>query len=346
MSGGKRQKSSRSTSRLASPQSSIIVHISDLHIGSVDRPDVMAAALIADLKSLHIENVDFLVISGDAVNKGWRRGYLVAAKFIKVLQKRYRLGADGVLLVPGNHDIDYERSGKSYVYKSKYSGASMPPRGVPCGDHGWLQIDPASYKDRFPGFSSLFKAVYGSSYTRDPGEQYTMIARRDLGIVFLGLNTCVHIDHINEIAPSIDESALFNGIEQAARHSSDDWLRIAVWHHPVRGERAIKNDDFVEHLVGAGFHIGMHGDIHKPEKYMRELDSVRGLRIVGAGTFASDDKQLPPGLPRQYNILEVDMKTREVLVRSRRREGSGQVWRADARFGTVNQPEDSYSFIY
>jgi predicted MPP superfamily phosphohydrolase len=330
----------------ATPASVIIVHVSDLHIEPGDRPDVMAKALIADLKGLGTEHVDFVVISGDPVNKGWRGGYQVAIKFTRILQEQYGLKADGVLLVPGNHDVDYEQSGKSYIYESKYSGVTMPPRGVPCGDHGWLRIDPASYKNRFLGFSSFFKAVYGNSYTRDPGEQYTMIARRDLRTVFLGLNTCVEIDHINEVSPCIDESALFNGIDQAAKHSSADWLRIAVWHHPVRGERAIKNDDFIEHLVVAGFHVGMHGDIHKPERYMRELDSVRGLRIVGAGTFASDSKLLPPGLPRQYNILEVDVRKRKVLVRSRKREGGGQVWRSDARFGTVNEAEDSYSFGY
>jgi 3',5'-cyclic AMP phosphodiesterase CpdA len=73
-----------------------ILHVSDLHFGSQDNPDVEQA--VARL----IERVgpELVIASGDLTHRGRRDQHEVAAGFLRRL-------ATPVLAVPGNHDIPY-----------------------------------------------------------------------------------------------------------------------------------------------------------------------------------------------------------------------------------------------
>src|SRR4249919_2039561 len=73
-----------------------ILHVSDLHFGSGDNPDLEAALVRL------IERVDpeLVIASGDLTHRGRREQHERVAGFLR------RLGRT-VLAVPGNHDIPY-----------------------------------------------------------------------------------------------------------------------------------------------------------------------------------------------------------------------------------------------
>nr|VFK30073.1 MAG: hypothetical protein BECKMB1821I_GA0114274_101334 [Candidatus Kentron sp. MB]VFK75038.1 MAG: hypothetical protein BECKMB1821H_GA0114242_101434 [Candidatus Kentron sp. MB] len=124
----------------------------------------------------------------------------------------------------------------------------------------------------------------------------------------------------------------------------NDWLKIAVWHHPVTGSGAM-NDAFMELLAVQGFQVCLHGHIHEAIEGFHKYDNTRGIHIVGAGTFGAPTKEQVPGIPLQYNLLTLDLKTWEMTVNTRKKEKPNGAWVADARWGDKGtNPKPWYRF--
>ena len=73
-----------------------ILHVSDLHVGGRDAPDVVAP--LATL--IEAAAPELIIASGDLTHRGRREQHAAAAAFLKALGRP-------VLVVPGNHDIPY-----------------------------------------------------------------------------------------------------------------------------------------------------------------------------------------------------------------------------------------------
>ncbi len=96
-----------------------IAHLSDLHFGHHDED--VAAALAPELNA---KNLDLVVISGDFTQQGTEDEFIIARRFIDLLDAP-------VFAVPGNHDVPqrnmWRRLMAPYALYRRYIGDALEP---------------------------------------------------------------------------------------------------------------------------------------------------------------------------------------------------------------------------
>jgi hypothetical protein len=257
------------------------------------------------------------------------------------------LDASRVMVVPGNHDVNWDNSEEAYPFvpKRKLPSPLLAEKCIPAGEAGALLRDETLYRERFAYFNTHFyRRVYsGQDYPPEYADQALFIERPEDRILFLGLNSCWELDHHFRDRASISMPALSRALDRLQDGSYEGWLKIAIWHHPVTGQQPM-NDDFLQLLAAHGFQVGMHGHIHEAIEFFHKYDDERGMRIIGAGTFGAPAKEQVTGIPLQYNLLTLDPRTGEMTVNSRKKEKPSGAWSADARWGSKNDPKPWYRF--
>lgn len=323
-----------------------ILHLSDIHLGTEREAGKYLTQLETDLrKELQINRLEYLIISGDVVSYSTPEEYKVAFDLVDGLVKRFGLDASRVVIVPGNHDLNWDLSADAYAYVPKHKlPDSLTDEYISASDVGALRRDVDLYKQRFAHFNAHFyrKVYTGQKYPLDYAEQGILHSRPDDQLLFLALNSCWEVDHHYRDRACINMDALSRALDQLQDSKYDDWLKIAVWHHPVTG-REMMNDEFLQLLAVHSFQICMHGHVHEAIEGFHKYDEKRGLHIVGAGTFGAPTREQVPGIPLQYNLLVLDPETRTITVETRKKEKPDGAWSADARWGDKNDPKPRYT---
>lgn len=324
-----------------------ILHLSDLHFEDDTFPGVWRTQLETDLKKeLGITKLEYLVLSGDIANRSTEEEYDVAFAMVDGFVKPFGLDASRVLIVPGNHDLNWELSEEAYPFvpKRKLPPALPEGRYILAGDAGALLRDEDRYRNRFGNFNKFYRRVYvGQDYPTDYSDQFMFVERDEDRILFLGLNSSWHLDHHFRDRPSIYMPALSKALDRLQDGKYDGWLKVAVWHHPVSGKEMM-NDEFMQLLAVHGFQLCLHGHIHEAIENFHQYDERRGIHIIGAGTFGAPARERVTGIPLQYNLLTFDPRTGEMIVNTRKKEKTDGAWSADARWGDKNNPSPSYRF--
>ena len=313
-----------------------ILHLSDLHFSDEKTAELWFSQLESDLTNeLKCKSLDITVISGDVGTYSTKEEYDEAKEFLRKLMARFNVAPDNVIIVPGNHDVNYGISEEAYA-------AGTGPTGRP---------EPKLYRRRFCRFSRFYRAITGRTYSTIPKRQATMHHIPELGVVFLGLNSAWRIDKYNEERSDLCDEALGRAMSEMAekRDEYEDCLKIAVWHHPatIPADGCIKRSGFLELLAQAGFRLALHGHIHDAQEQLWSYDSKRGGRridILAAGTFGAKTKDLPPAVPWQYSLITIDKG--KVEVQARRRTRKNGAWKPDARWlqGAGENPLPYYEF--
>jgi len=325
-----------------------ILHLSDLHIESEEQANNYRIQLETDLiKELTIPRLEYLVISGDIVNRSTPDEYKVAFEFVDSLIKRFELDSSRVIIVPGNHDLNWDLSENAYIFvpKRKLSTSLTEGHYISAGEAGMLLRDDDLYRKRFTYFNEHFyRHIYpDQNFSLDYADQTLWVERPDDHLLFVGLNSCWEIDHHYCNRASISMSALDKVLDRLQKATYDDWLKIVVWHHPIAG-KDMMNDGFMGLLAVHGFQICLHGHIHEAIEGFHKYDDHRNIRIIGAGTFGAPAKEQVTGIPLQYNLLSFNSQTSVMTVQTRKKEKPNGAWSADARWGDKNNPKPVYSF--
>jgi predicted MPP superfamily phosphohydrolase len=320
-----------------------ILHLSDIHLGTVAQSQRYFTQIATDLtQNLHVKQLSYLVISGDIANRSTESEYEAAFDFLDKLVKRYGLDPSRVVVVPGNHDLNWDLSESAYAFvpRSKLPDPLPQARYISAGNAGALICNDEEYRKRFNYFSEHFyKKVYGKPFPVNYDNQAILHPCPQDKILFLTLNSSWEIDHEYRDRAGIHPNAIANALDQILTEDYDDWLKIAVWHHPVT---TMKDVAFLEQLAVHGFQIGMHGHIHEAKDETFQYDTNRGLRIIAAGTFGAPTKEQVTGIPLQYNLLALNPSTGELTVETRKKEKVDGAWSADARWGDKNNPVPRY----
>ncbi len=325
-----------------------LLHLSDLHLENETLAGVYRTQLETDLiHELGVKRLEYLVVSGDVANRSTEAEYRAAFGLLDGLVKRFGLDASRVVIVPGNHDLNWDDSENAYPFFPKRKLPSPLPEGayIPAGEAGALLRDEELYQNRFTRFSEHFyKKVYtGQEYPLPYADQVLFIERPEDRILFLGLNSCWQLDHYFRDRAGIHMPALAQALDRLQVDKYNGWLKVAVWHHPIAGKEMM-NDEFVQLLVVQDFQACLHGHIHEAIEGFHKYDERRGLRIIGAGTFGAPAKEQVTGIPLQYNLLTFDPQTGEMIVQTRKKEKPDGAWSADARWGDKNDPKPWYRF--
>lgn len=299
-----------------------LLHLTDLHFTSRDKMRVQLGALLADLKKLpNAGSVDIVLVTGDFSDKGNKDGFEAAGEFLSCLSDKLSISRENILLVPGNHDVDYSLG---FVTGTDSKGNSVEI------------VSTAEYLDRFAKFSDyIYRPISGKDYPKAAPEQAEIRTFSKNHMQFLLLNSCHEIDSRNPERSSICMEALMGALEQLdyeAPHQEAKTgdlglpIRICVFHHPVRGYRpvggrAIANGEIVlQHLLNANFSLCLHGDIHEMTNdliYSSHDAAERKIHILGTGSFGCNRKDIPEASNRMYTLLDFDIESGTVVVHTR-----------------------------
>lgn len=290
-----------------------ILHLSDLHFTDEKTMKEHYFYLKLDLKnSIGISRVDYLIISGDVSDRPDEDMYQVALDFVNVLAQEFNISKDHIILVPGNHDCDRVISKEAYDKEESEV------------------IDQVKYNNRYNKYSKYFyECIKGKPYPMEPQKQFEDYIFSEDKLCILALNSSWQIDHIHTDRSSICMEAIQNS--EVVWCDVNDYAKLAVWHHPLSGWAAIQDITFMDTLVNAGFKACIHGHIHEAKNDLFTYDACHNIRMIGAGTFGAVQKERGDGIPRQYNVIELDKEQRLLIVHTRKREKDNGIWQADAR---------------
>jgi len=325
-----------------------ILHISDMHIKNIDQVIKYRLQIETDLiNELNIKKLEYLIISGDIADNSIEDEYIAAFDLVNGLVKRFGLDSSRVVIVPGNHDLNWDLSEKSYVFipKRKLSSTYEKDKFISAGEAGGLIRDDSLYKNRFNTFSKYFyKKIYiNQEYPKSYDDQAIIHEHPQDKILFLALNSSWQIDHHFKKRASINMNSLSKSLNCIQNEKYKDWVKMCVWHHPIFG-REMMNDEFMQLLSIHGFKVCLHGHIHESIEGFYNYDAKRKIHVIGGGTFGAPTNEQIPGIPLQYNLLSFDSSENEFTVYTRKKDKPNGAWAADSRWGDKNDPKPFYTF--
>ncbi|NEO72007.1 HEAT repeat domain-containing protein [Moorena sp. SIO3H5] len=319
-------------------QTMYILHLSDLHITTGEEATLWSNQLAQDLiQDLQIPNLDALILSGDIANYSTPEEYQAAQQFLDNLRQDFSLDSKQIVLVPGNHDLNWKLAKRGYqlLDLEDYDGELKEGHYIK-GEDVIRVRDEAKYQQRFAHFSQFYQAIKTEPYPLDYDKQAIIDYFPEQNLLILGLNSAWELDHHFRDRASIHSGALSKALTEIRRNPDyRNCLKLAVWHHALNsaGSDRITDQGFMEQLAQAGFRFFLHGHIHKAETSLFRYDlspTGRKLDQIGAGTFGAPTKELIPGYPWQYNLLKV--KDNQLTVYTRRREEQNGAWKPDSRW--------------
>jgi 3',5'-cyclic AMP phosphodiesterase CpdA len=314
-----------------------ILHLSDLHFGTLDQANLWSSQLAEDLRNeLDIPQLDALILSGDIANYSTPDEYNAAEQFLHKFCQQFPLTPEQIILVPGNHDINWEQAENAYRIERRknYKGELREGCYIDRGDIIEVR-DEQDYKNRFANFSNFYQAIKGEPYPPDYEQQGILHHLAEQNLLILGLNSAWQLDHHYKTRANIHPIALSNALERISRdrETYQNCLKIAVWHHPIHssGEDRITDAAFLDRLAVAGFRLFLHGHVHEAKTSNYRYDMTkdgRNLDQICAGTFGAPTRELVTGTPWQYNLLQFEGNKLTVRTRCRRKENG--TWEADS----------------
>ena len=341
--------------RRSMPKFVNMLHVSDLHFGTENDAKTWQSQLGEDLRNeLNCKHIDLIVVSGDIGTLSTDNEYKAAKHFFDLMKEEFGINNDGILIVPGNHDIDWAKSEQSYsaMRRKDYHGPYGNEHVIDNGEYVEV-LDSSNYLNRFNNYSEFLQELFGEPYPVEYENQFSIKEIADGRILVIGFNSAWQLDHYYRNRASIHPVAIANALNFLRKNSRKSLLKIAAWHHPIHSEEdsRIKDVGFLEQLAKADFKIGLHGHIHKSDKRAFNYDVGSGgrkIECVAAGTFGAPRRGWTPGYPLQYNCLRIDLDGFKVIVETRRREEINGAWKPDARWTKRKgkDPEPRYIIEY
>ncbi|HYW20779.1 MAG TPA: HEAT repeat domain-containing protein [Nodularia sp. (in: cyanobacteria)] len=329
-----------------------ILHLSDLHFGTDDQATLWSNQLATDLRNeLEIPHLDALILSGDIANKSTPAEYEAAQQFFDELRQDFALQPEQIIIVPGNHDLNWELAENAYqlIDRKKYKGELKEGEYIEESSSVIRVRDEEKYQQRFEHFSNFYQIIKNKSYPSDYYQQYTLDHFPNHNLLILGLNSAWQLDHHYKSRASINMNTLSNALTKIRRQKEyENCIKIAVWHHPLDSawDDRIKDQSFMEQLAVAGFRFFLHGHVHQAQQGFNEYDAERGLFRICAGTFGAPTHELTTAEPWQYHLMKLENNT--LTVRSRKRKTENGAWEPDNcwRQGKGKASLDSYTITW
>ena len=323
-----------------------LLHISDLHRTPEPRlsNNELFSAIASDAGRWDNEGIprpDLIVVSGDLIqgssvdaldpDSEIAGQYIEARDFLQRLATEF-VGSDRsrVIIVPGNHDVHWGRARRAMnplaSCPAEIAGmalnASSRVRWNWRDQKAYEISDSALYESRFEHFRR-FQADFYTGLGAPPllhcNDDLVFADYPSLGVVVAGFASWQGNDCFCDVG-EIASTALSASRELLARAKAP--VAIAVWHHSVvGGPRAHDYMDqrVVHRLIDFGFRVGLHGHQHYPgaAPFELHLPNRTSMAVIGAGSLAVGDSELPMGEQRQFNIVVIDPDSESITVHVR-----------------------------
>ena len=290
---------------------------------------------------------DLIVVSGDLI-QGTKADtadpdpeieaqYEEAGNFLCRLAARFvNSDMSRVVIVPGNHDVHWGRARRAMKLLTpcpdgiarKAFGATSNVRWNWRDQQAYEIADSGMYISRFDHFRKFQTAFY-AGLSPNPLQQgdsgLVFFDYESLGLVIVGFASWHGNDCFCPVG-DIDPASLV--LTQKLLAESMASVAIGVWHHGVVGGPTANDymDQRVIHrLIDLGFTVGLHGHHHyaAAAPFEMSLPNRTSMVVVGAGSLAVGDGELPMGEHRQFNVVVVDPDSSSVTVHVREMSPAG-----------------------
>jgi len=209
-----------------------ILHISDPQYGDPNTSDWVTFLEhdIAEVVSDYHGKVDMVAITGDIAYSGTDKEYELALVKLRKLvteltQVEIEFAQRRLILVPGNHDVDFTHSGvESLSYRFKDGEVTLDLGNDDQGDSVTSIVSMAPFRR------------FAFRLTGDPRwilqRELFWVDRRfsSFGLRFIILNTAENISHRSPKAPSVP-SEMIDELSVEAFKEASDYFNIAISHH-------------------------------------------------------------------------------------------------------------------
>jgi predicted MPP superfamily phosphohydrolase len=335
------------------------LHLSDLHMrrDELDNLRVVLDALWEDLPAQidELGGLDFIAFTGDIAHSGEAEEYALAEKhFFGRLLEVTDLTADKLVIVPGNHDVDWDLV--SLINPDiPFSLTSRDEVAALLRNDARRRLLFQSMANYAQFIQRFFAKSPDHQMLHDPLYSYVQpIASETPSVALIGLNSAwLSGFHKNSRGNVADRGNLLIGDRQvgdALKKAENATVRIALVHHPPSWLKEFDEGD-VKRWLRAGCHFVLLGHLHVPE-FIQEK-ALGGETIdIPAGTIYESREWL-----NGYNLVQLNFDTGrgKIILRrysEQRREwvkdvqSTGDQWGGLVEFelpGELGQPEPSPS---
>jgi HipA-like protein len=284
---------------VANPRPITLLHLSDPQFGPHHRfegpasPGGFLHRLRDDLARLRAEEgvrPDLVLLTGDLVEHGLKSQFEELYAFAHGISEVTELAPRRVVMVPGNHDINWKLSEAYFAERAGHEEQPRPPY--------WPKLKP--YAELFARF---YEGQTGIGFTEEA--PWSLFEVPDLGVVIAGLNSAIAESHRSEDHYGfLGEEQLRFFAGKLRPYKEQGLLRIAAVHHdPLHPENeAARQDakDFKRMLLPY-LNLVVHGHIH--EEQLGWLDNH--VPVLGIGSAGVKAPARPPEVPDRYQLVQV-----------------------------------------
>ncbi|AHE99858.1 metallophosphoesterase [Thioalkalivibrio paradoxus] len=330
-----------------------ILHISDLHRSPRDpiTNDELISALVGDRdRYIHEDPAvpvpEAVVVSGDLIQgvplntadyeAELARQYSTAEEFLDELVRRFLNGdRSRLILIPGNHDIDWNTAFAALEPVERKDFPSNLAAFIYAEDSkyrwDWKTLtlyriaDPALYARRLEAFWTFCERFYAGVpglLKVMPNADANLFSLCDGRIGLAAFNSC-HGNDCFAFHGLIRKEVVARSHLELNDIGMPFNLRIAVWHHSIEGppyRTDYMDVDIVRGMIGREFRLGLYGHQHKAQITPHQvwLPDRERMAVVSAGSLCAGAYELPTGVHRQYNVIEIapDFQSARIHVRA------------------------------
>ena len=356
-----------------------ILHISDIHRAPAAPTSntTLIGKLIDDIRLTYNEDnekllpaeprlgePDLIVVSGDLTQHADPVEYQLALQFLEGLLPLVDDDRHRVIIVPGNHDVNWAIGCESYVAATEDEFKHQPVPGEPyhqsvkrAPDGTYWRKDSITYPERFNPYKTFFDSFYQGAFTF-PLVSEDMFTVHDFadeyGLVIVAINSCYEIDGYSasgklaglDRRAFLNTDAMYKAAHQPGFHPDrSDISRIAVFHHNIRSvdyHEDFLDPKYLQILVRHGYHLCLHGHVHTASQDVFDPSHPTALPVVGAGSLAAPHSDRPPATPMGYNVFVIDrlsVGSGSTLVGTTRTAWSGPPTQRDGKpYFVARQP--------
>ncbi len=299
-----------------------VLHVSDTQFGRYHRfpaDDSLAGHLIRDLgrlRDIGVPDADLIVLSGDITERGRRTEFGQARAFLDQVGAALDLGPDRMVVVPGNHDVNWNLS-EGYFARWRDEHDTDDDDAVP-----------PPYPAKWQHYRDFVSALHDDPAAFTEERPYRVHRFADLRVAVAALNSTInesHRDRDHYGWCGRDQLRWFAG----ELYTADDLLRIGVLHHNARRRATadnenLRDEDDLTAILGPHLDLVLHGHTHAGKE--DRLSS--GALILATGSTAVTAQWRPAEVPNQYQVIRV--RPGRLTRWARQWDGQGD-WIADPR---------------
>jgi 3',5'-cyclic AMP phosphodiesterase CpdA len=296
-----------------------VLHVSDTQFGAYHQfsaDDSLAGYLIRDVAGLirdqRVPRPDLIVLSGDITERGKSGEFGQAREFLDLLCAEFGLEPERVVVVPGNHDINWGHS------RAVFADWEADHDGDP----------PLPYPGKWKNYREFVTGLHGGAAFTEV-QPYRLHHFGTFRVAVAALNSTMEESHREQDHHGwCGKSQLRWFADQL--DPLKDVLRIGVVHHNVRRGETADNENLrdakaLTSIIGDHLDLVLHGHTHEGKSdYLADRTLV-----LATGSTAVNPDWRPADVPNQYQVLRVEPG--RVTRWARQWDRAGQRWIADPR---------------